>query len=136
MRPPASTFSRSPKMVGSRTPSAESTRSLAVNFRQGKDFIDETWTKTCMGVALGDGAARYVAHGSRTAKRQSLRQETKDLLAPKSAIQLICKENKTTRAIAVREGFGRWPRHDSLACIFVHRRPTAIRCRSCFCVMP
>jgi len=62
--------------------------------------------------------------------------KTKDLLAPKSAIQLVCKENKTTRAIAVWEGFGRWPRRNSLARIFVHRRPTAIRCRSCFCVMP
>ena len=69
------------------------------------------------------------------ADRKAVRQKTKGLLAPKSASQLICKENKTTCAIAVREGFGWWPRHNNLARILLHRRPTAIRCRSCFCAM-
>ena len=46
------------------------------------------------------------------------------------------QRNKTTRAIAVREGFGWWPRHNNLARSSVHSTTTTIQCRSCFCAMP
>jgi hypothetical protein len=46
------------------------------------------------------------------------------------------QRKKATRAIAVREGFGWWPRHSNIPRNLVLRRLTAIRCRSCFCAMP